>query len=176
MPVPHARLITLTTAERRRLTALTYSRTAAYQQVIRARIVCDAARGHSNAAIARRHEVTVDTVRRWRNRFADDGIAGLSDRPRPGRPPRLTPVQAAEITALACQLPAETGTPLSKWSCPDLATEAVNRSIVAAISASTNPPDPRPGHDQALAAPVLDLHPRPAVRRQSRPRARPLRP
>jgi transposase len=111
--------------------------TAGYQQVIRARIVCDAARGHSNAAIARRHDVTVDTVRRWRGRFADEGLAGLTDRPRPGRPARFTPVQIAEVKALACQLPAETGTPLSKWTCPDLAAEAVDRGITAAISAST---------------------------------------
>jgi len=137
VPVPHARPITLTTTERRQLTLLAYSHTAGYQQVIRARIVCDAACGYSNAAIARRHEVTVDTVRRWRGRFADEGLAGLTDRPRPGRPPRFTPVQVAEVKALACQLPAETGTPLSKWTCPDLAAEAVNRGIVAAISAST---------------------------------------
>jgi len=137
VPAPHARPITLTAAERRRLIALAYSRTAAYQQVIRARIVCDAARGDSNAAIARRHDLTVDTVRRWRGRFADEGLAGLADRSRPGRPPRLTPVQVAEIKALACQLPAETGTSLSKWSCPDLAAEAADRNIVPAISAST---------------------------------------
>lgn len=137
VPVPHARPITLTCAERRRLTALAYSHTAGYQQVIRARIVSDAARGDSNAVIARRHEITVDTVRRWRNRFADEGLAGLADRPRPGRPAQFTPVQVAEIKALACQLPAETGTPLSKWSCPDLAAEAIDRGITPAISAST---------------------------------------
>ncbi|MFV2104022.1 helix-turn-helix domain-containing protein [Micromonospora sp. LOL_024] len=121
MPVPHARPITLTAAERRRLTVLAYSHTAGYQQVMRARIVCDAARGDSNAVIARRHEITVDTVRRWRDRFAEQGLAGLADRPRSGRPARFTPVQVAEVKALACQLPAETGTPLSKWTCPDLA-------------------------------------------------------
>jgi transposase len=137
VPVPHARPITLTTAERRKLTAVAYSHTAGYQQVIRARIVCDAARGDSNAAIARRHGLTVDTVRRWRGRFADEGLTGLTDRPRPGRPTRFTPVQVAEVKALACQLPAETGTPLSTWSCPDLAAEAVNRGIIPAISASS---------------------------------------
>lgn len=137
MPAPHARPITLTAAERHRLTALAYSHTGAYQQVIRARIIGDAARGDSNAAIARRHDLSIDTVRRWRGRFADEGLAGLTDRPRPGRPPRFTPVQIAEVTALACQLPAETGTPLSRWTCPDLAVEAVDRGIVSAISAST---------------------------------------
>jgi hypothetical protein len=51
VPVPHARPITLSAAERRRLTTLAYSHTAAYQQVIRARIIRDAARAHANAAI-----------------------------------------------------------------------------------------------------------------------------
>ena len=137
MPVCRARQITLTTAERRQLEQAAHAHTTGYQRVIRARIVLDAARGHSNAMIAHRRQVTVDTVRTWRDRYADHGIAGLKDRRRSGRPPRFTPVQVAEIKALACQLPAETGTPLSKWSCPDLAAEAVSRDICPSISAST---------------------------------------
>jgi hypothetical protein len=46
-------------------------------------------------------------------------------------------VQVAELKALACQLPAETNTPLSRWSCPDLAREAVSRGIAGTMSAST---------------------------------------
>jgi len=46
-------------------------------------------------------------------------------------------VQAAEVKALACQLPAETGAPLSRWSCPDLAGEITSRGIAPAMSAST---------------------------------------
>ena len=137
MSAPRARQITLTAAERRRLKALAYSHTAAYQQVIRARIVRDAAHGYSNAKISHRQGVTIDTVRRWRGRYADEGAAGLADRRRSGRPPRFTPVQVAEVKALACQLPAETGVPLSRWSCPDLAGEAIGRGIAPAISAST---------------------------------------
>jgi hypothetical protein len=38
---------------------------------------------------------------------------------------------------LACELPATTGVPLSRWSCAELAREAVSRSVVAAISPST---------------------------------------
>jgi transposase len=137
VPAPRARQITLTAAERHRLKALAYSHTAGYQQVIRARIVRDAAHGYSNAKIAHRHGVTIDTVRRWRGRYADEGLAGLADRRRSGRPPRFTPVQVAEVKAMACQLPAETGLPLSRWSCPDLAGEVINRGIAPAISAST---------------------------------------
>ena len=39
--------------------------------------------------------------------------------------------------ALACELPAESGVPLSRWSAPELAAEVVARGIVEAVSAST---------------------------------------
>ena len=41
------------------------------------------------------------------------------------------------VKALACELPAETGVPLSRWSAPELAVEAVARGVVGSISAST---------------------------------------
>jgi transposase len=127
----------LTAAERRRLKQPAHSRTAPYQQVARARIVLDAAHGYSNARIALRQRLRLDIVRWWRGRYADQGIDGLRDRPRPGRPPRCTPVQRAEVTALACQLPAEAGVPLSRWSSTDLAAEAIGRGITDTIFAST---------------------------------------
>lgn len=137
MPVAHARQITLTASERRWLKKLARSHTAPYQQVIRVRIVLDAACGYANAKIARRRGVTIDTVRHWRARYADERMAGLADRDRSGRPPRFTPVQVAEAKALACQLPAETGVPLSRWSSGDLAAEVMARGIAPAISAAT---------------------------------------
>jgi hypothetical protein len=79
----------------------------------------------------------VDTVRKWRRRFAADGLDGLADLARSGRPRTFTPVQAAEVKALACELPAESGVPLSRWSTADLAAQAVERGIVDAVSAST---------------------------------------
>ncbi|MBO0914716.1 IS630 family transposase [Streptomyces laculatispora] len=100
---------------------------------VRAQVVLQAARGRSNARIARETGLHLDTVRAWRGRFAEHGLAGLSDRRRSGRPSRFTPVQVAEAKALACQLPAETGVPLSRWSCPELAA----RGITETVSAST---------------------------------------
>ncbi|MFD7283612.1 IS630 family transposase [Streptomyces sp. NPDC059862] len=79
----------------------------------------------------------VDTVRTWRGRFAAGGLPALSDRRRSGRPLSFTPLQVAEVKALACQLPAESGTPLSRWSCPELAREVVARAVAPAMSAST---------------------------------------
>lgn len=42
-----------------------------------------------------------------------------------------------EVKALACALPHESGLPLSRWSCHDIAAEAISRGIVASISGAT---------------------------------------
>jgi hypothetical protein len=47
------------------------------------------------------------------------------------------PAQIAEVKALACELPAERGVPLSRWSSAEIAREAVTRGIVAQISGAT---------------------------------------
>jgi transposase len=129
--------ITLTASERHRLKKLVRTQTAAQREVTRASIVLLAARSLSNNKIATRLGISADTVRKWRGRYAAQGRDGLADRPRSGRPPRFTPVQVAEVKALACQLPAERQVPLSVWSAPELAREAVAAGIVDAVSAST---------------------------------------
>ncbi|MFI5471539.1 helix-turn-helix domain-containing protein [Streptomyces cacaoi] len=69
----------------------------------------------------------MDTVRVWRGRFAPDGLRAPADRTRSGRPALFTPVQVAEAKTPACHLPAETGVPLSRWSCPEPAAELTAR-------------------------------------------------
>ncbi|MFL6118983.1 IS630 family transposase [Actinophytocola sp.] len=108
-----------------------------YRDKIRARIVLLAAREWPNTRIAAEVGVAVDTVRTWRGRFAAQGLAGLVDLPRSGRPSRFSAVQVAQVKSLACQLPADAGTPLSRWSCPELAREAVAQDVVEAVSVST---------------------------------------
>ena len=137
MPVPAACPISLTASQRHRLKKMAYGHKTPYQARVRAQVVLHAARGRSNARIARETDLHLDTVRTWRGRFAERGLPGLSDRKRSGRPPSFTALQVAEVKALACQLPAETGTPLSRWSCPELAREVVARGIAGSISAST---------------------------------------
>jgi transposase len=122
---------------RTRLKTIAGGHKSPHRDRLRAQIVLDAARGRSNARIARDLRVDQDTVRKWRGRFTDKGLAGLVDLPRCGRPPRFALVQAAEVKALACQLPAETDTPLARWSYSELAYEAGLRGIVETISAST---------------------------------------
>ena len=53
---------------------------------MRARIVLAAADGESNTDLSQRLGLSITTVRRWRNRFAEARLDGLVDEPRPGRP------------------------------------------------------------------------------------------
>jgi transposase len=129
--------VVLTEADRVALTALARRPSAAYRLVQRARIVLAAANGAANTAIAAEVGVHIDTARKWRRRFLQRGMAGLSDAERSGRPRRFTDVQTAQVKALACELPATTGVPLSRWSAAELADEAVTAGIVDDISAST---------------------------------------
>ncbi|WP_225900082.1 IS630 family transposase [Streptomyces sp. RLB3-17] len=129
--------VVLTAAERHRLKKMAYGHKTPHQARQRASVVLLAARGLGNARIAAETQLHVDTVRTWRGRFAHGGLPALADRKRSGRPARFTPVQVAEAKALACQLPAETGVPLSRWSCPELAAELTARGITNTVSAST---------------------------------------
>ncbi|MFJ9682831.1 helix-turn-helix domain-containing protein [Streptomyces sp. NPDC101194] len=77
-----------------------------------------AGRGRSNDRMAAQTRMHVDTAHTWRGRFSAGGLPALADRERSGRPVSFTALQVAEVEAPACQLPAGTGTPLSRWSCP----------------------------------------------------------
>jgi transposase len=99
--VPCASTVVIDDAQQKVLQALTRSQTAPYREVQRARIVLAAAAGMPNAAIARELSVSEDTVRTWRDRFAAQGMTGLVDRPRPGRPPVYGPEVHIRIVATA---------------------------------------------------------------------------
>jgi len=137
MPCACAVVLSLSASGRNRLKTCSNSLSLPHRLVIRAKIVRLAAAGLMNAVIAARLGLKVDTVRKWRGRFATDRLDGLTDRPRSGRPPHFTPVQRAEVKAMACQLPATHGIALSRWSCPELAVEVAAAGIAPSMSAST---------------------------------------
>ena len=130
--------ITLTGSQRRELTRLTRAARTEQRLVMRAAIVLAAAAGQANTQIARRLQISEDTVRKWRHRWcAAPGIASLADAKRSGRPPEFTDVQVAQVKAMACTPPADKGLPLSRWSCPELARHAVDDGIAASLSPAT---------------------------------------
>jgi transposase len=87
---PQPTSITLTDDERAKLSAWVRRPTSAQRLALRARIALAAADGQSNASIAAALRITVPTVRKWRNRFADRRLEGLADEPRPGTPRTIT--------------------------------------------------------------------------------------
>jgi hypothetical protein len=76
--------------ERAELTARAHAGKISYRDVLRAKIILACAAGLSHAAIAAVLGICEDTVRKWRKRFAESGLAGLKDLPRPGRTPTFT--------------------------------------------------------------------------------------
>lgn len=129
--------IRLTRGERQVLQARVARARTEQRDVLRARIVLAAAANEPNAVIAARLGLTVDTVRKWRSRFATGRLEGLNDLPRSGRPRVFPPVVAAQVKAIACSLPAEQGLPISAWTCAEIAQEAIDRGVVGSLSAST---------------------------------------
>jgi transposase len=137
MPLPRAVPVTLTAAERTMLDKRACGAKTAHRDRLRAQIVLAAARGRDNARIAADLRVTADTVRKWRGRFAVRGVAGLADLPRCGRPRRISELTRAAVVALACQLPAATGVPLSRWTGPELLAELTQAGVADALSVSS---------------------------------------
>lgn len=64
----------------------------------RARVVLLAADGVGTAEIVRRVGLSKPAVIGWKRRYAADGIAGLDDRPKSGRPPVIDPVRIVLAT------------------------------------------------------------------------------
>jgi transposase len=75
---------------------------------------------HVNAVSATFH-FTISALRKWVQRFAHQGVAGLVDRPRPGRPRKVTCALAQHLNRLVDQDPLEHGAIHSQWSCRELA-------------------------------------------------------
>jgi transposase len=126
---PAAVPVTLTAAERKMLKIRVRGAKTCWRDRLRAQVVLDAARGRSNARIAAGLGIGDGTARKWRGRFAELGLAGLADLPRSGRPRRIGEADRAAVVALACQLPAQTGVPLSRWTGPELAAELAAQGL-----------------------------------------------
>ena len=76
-------------------------------------------------------------VSRWWKRFCVEGLDGLKDRKRSGRPRAFDAKVVAGVKAMACQPPAARDVPLSRWSSAELVAQAVGEGLVESVSAST---------------------------------------
>ena len=108
MPSPHAVPISLTAADRAALGDWARRRKTAQGLARRARIVLACAEGGTNGAVAQALRLSRPTVALWRRRFAERGLDGLLDEPRPGAPRRITDAQVERaVTATLEAAPAD---------------------------------------------------------------------
>ena len=112
------------------------------------------AEGVSNIEQARRLGVDRQRARRWRTRWSKnegrlataerEGVSEkdlskllytlLADEERPGAPAKFTAEQLAQLIAVACEVPEESGRPVTRWTPTELADEVMQRGIVDSIS------------------------------------------
>ena len=133
MPVMSAPALPVTDEQRVELMRMASSSTLPHRQVVQARALLWAADGEANQEIARRCEVDSDAVRRWRARFAQEGVAGVGVIAKGrGRRPGLPEGTVAEIVRVTCQdRPDDGGT---HWTTRSLATKfGVGKDTIAGI-------------------------------------------
>jgi len=105
----------LTGAERKELSRLIHS-TEDARVVRRAQMMRLSAEGRTASQIAALWDMTAEAVRRTIRRFNDEGLAGLPDKPRKGRPPKKTDRYVALLTEAVQANPRDLGYPFSAWT------------------------------------------------------------
>jgi transposase len=120
MPPNVAVAIELTDDERVQLEAWTRRPTSAQALAMRSRIVLTAAEGLKNTEIAERLGINRAMAAKWRARFAEHRLDGLTDEPRPGRPRTITDEQVDEVITRTLESAPKNAT---HWSTRSMATE-----------------------------------------------------
>jgi transposase len=87
----------------------------------RAQAVRDVVKGQRLQTVSDALSFTYSALRKWVHRFAHQGTPGLVDRPRSGRPPKITCALEQHLKRLVDQDPLEHGALSSQWSCRELA-------------------------------------------------------
>jgi len=123
--------LTLSSEEREQLESLVSSRSLPHGLIRRARIVLMAADGVANKAIAQKVGVSSVTVGKWRKRYLEQGIQGLHDELRPGRPRSISDEQIAVLIRKSLKSKAKNGT---HWTLRSIAAETkLSKSTVHRI-------------------------------------------
>jgi transposase len=117
----------LTEEEASTLKMLVSAGTSEQRTVIRARVVLAAAEGMTLPEIAGHTGLSINSCLKWRKRFSETRLEGLTDKLGRGRPQGITQAQRLEVMALACTTPVDGST---RWSMRKLA-EATGFSVGA---------------------------------------------
>ena len=106
-------MLELTDAEREQLLGWERRRNSSQALALRSRIVLGCAEGRSNTDVAAACGVSAATVGKWRRRFCELRLDGLSDDPRPGRPATITAEQVEDVVVATLESVPENAT---HWS------------------------------------------------------------
>src|SRR5918994_3661225 len=106
----------LSEAEQATITAWRGTRAGSVRLRDRACIVALSAQGWWVSDIAPIVRVTPQVVRKWITRFNAEGLDGLKDQPRSGRPPTYTAEQIGEVIAVSLLKPDSLGLPFGCWT------------------------------------------------------------
>jgi transposase/uncharacterized protein YerC len=106
-------VVELTDTEREQLARWERRRKASQALALRSRIVLGCAEGRSNTDVAAACGVSAATVGKWRRRFCELRLDGLSDDPRPGRPASITAEQVEDVVVATLESTPEKAT---HWS------------------------------------------------------------
>ena len=96
----------------------------------RAQAVREVAAGQTVKAVSDTFHFTNSALRKWVQRFAREGTGGLLDRPRSGRPAKMTGALQSQLNQLVDQDPLQHGSIHSQWTCRELATVLSQQSGV----------------------------------------------
>jgi transposase len=91
MPRKSPYIINLGKEEKERLLSMARKYTSPYYEVLRAKAILLAAEGLENKQIGEKLQMPRQIICKWRKRFFEQRLVGLQDRPRRGRPSRLSP-------------------------------------------------------------------------------------
>ena len=96
----------------------------------RAQAVRAVVQGHRLHTVSDALHFTYSALRKWGQRFANQGVQGLVGRPRPGRPPKVTCALEQHLNRLVDQDPLQHGSSHSQWSCQALAAALARQTGV----------------------------------------------
>lgn len=123
-----AAAITLDNETRAELERRVRAGTCPQREVRRARIVLLAADGVSSRRISKEVGMHESHVAMWRQRFLADGLDGLLDADRPGRPVTYGHDDRVKMAALAC-LQRDPDDPVATWTYEELAAECHRHGV-----------------------------------------------
>ena len=94
-------ILELTETQRQELERMSRASTSEKRMVFRARLILECATGADNVQVAKTLGTSLQTVTFWRGRFLREGIGGLAELARSGRPERIKPSLKGRILSEA---------------------------------------------------------------------------